>query len=53
MENPDTWGKAERVVHDAYIDWEVDRANELCGLSLARRITNALRAEGLLAEPDM
>lgn len=51
MENPRTWGPAERVVNETWIDWEVDRANGVIGLSLARRITDALRAAGLLDPP--
>lgn len=50
MENPATWGKAEKVVHDEYVKWWEDREKMMCGLSLERRITDALRREGLLVE---
>lgn len=52
MENPATWGKAEQVVHDVRLKWEEDRENVVLGLSLERRITNALRQEGLLLNED-
>jgi len=52
MENPTTWGPAEKVVHGIL----QERINILpefrCGLSLERRITNALREAGLLKEED-
>lgn len=48
MENPDTWGEAERVVDREYERWWRDRENFVCGLSLARRVTDALRDAGLL-----
>jgi hypothetical protein len=52
MENPATWGEAEKIVsrviteHDALMR----REPGLCGLSLERQITDALRRAGLLAE---
>ncbi len=48
MENPATWGKAEHVVNDtiAEHDQVMRMSPGLCGLSLARRITDALREAG-------
>lgn len=50
MENPQTWGQAEKIVHKAFQEWWSDYALHVIGLSLARRVTDALRAEGLLKE---
>lgn len=50
MENPATWGRAERVVSDAWTNWYDAHAKGVVGLSLPRTITDALRAEGLLKE---
>lgn len=54
MENPATWGRAEHIVQDVLRRREDSRASGefRCGLSLARQITDALRAEGLLAAED-
>lgn len=48
MENPATWGQAERVVHDVLEKhFSVERIREnYCGLSLERQITDALRQAG-------
>lgn len=56
MENPATWGEAEKIVQktlDAVTDEIYERGPEgyRIGLSVARRITDALRDEGLLP-PD-
>lgn len=52
MENPATWGEAERVVASVLYDNENNfvkrRGNELVGLSVVRRITDALRVAGLI-----
>jgi hypothetical protein len=48
MENPMTWGEAERIVDTEYKRWWRDREDGMCGLSLARRVTDALRDAGLL-----
>jgi hypothetical protein len=48
MENPATWGTAEHIVNNTYADWCDAREQDICGLSLARQITDALRAEGML-----
>jgi hypothetical protein len=50
MENPQTWGEAEHLVCDALEDHEKAMAEDICGLSVVRRITDALRKEGLLNE---
>ena len=50
MENPATWGKAEKVVAQAQEKWQRDRENRVIGLSEVRSITDALRREGLLRE---
>lgn len=54
MENPATWGKAEQLVNEI-IRWDVESRGEgqfRAGYSLARQITDALRAEGLLVEEE-
>lgn len=43
-----TWGKAEQVVSAAISRHRQDVTDGVIGLSLARKITDALRAEGLL-----
>jgi hypothetical protein len=54
MENPATWGPAERVVDGVIRDHYLARREEMkrgefrAGLSLARQITDALREAGLL-----
>jgi hypothetical protein len=51
MENPASWGEAERVVKRALADWwNLNDPGKpvTCGLSLERRITDALREAGLL-----
>lgn len=50
MENPATWGKAEKVIDEAYQDWWKSRARGTYGLSLARRIADALRDAELLRD---
>lgn len=50
MENPATWGKAEHVVNDALAESDRAMLGGLIGLSLTRRITDALREAGLLKE---
>jgi len=55
MENPATWGKAERVVDKAIKDHQAawDERPPRIGLSQVRCITDALREAGLLKEePD-
>lgn len=55
MENPATWGEAERIVHDTLyrhaehqIAVRTGAEKPVIGLSLARQITDALRTAGLL-----
>jgi len=50
MENPATWGLAEKTVDSMITDAYENRKTGLAGLSLARRITDALRKEGLLRD---
>lgn len=56
MENPATWGKAEQIIHKILLDnFERNLARPLeamCGLSVERRIADALRDEGLLIDGD-
>lgn len=49
MENPATWGEAERVIHDAHEQWHQGRDGGVVGWSLAMSIAEALRKAGLLA----
>lgn len=51
MENPDTWGPAERVVAQALQEVEDRKKEFYAGLSTVRVITDALRKAGLLIEP--
>lgn len=57
MENPATWGEAERIVSEVlnrfFENQEraiTDPDKVMMGLSVERKIVNALRAEGLLSE---
>lgn len=57
MENPSTWGEAERIVQRVLDEhWKnkklalTDPAKVMTGLSLTRRITDALRAAGLMED---
>lgn len=50
MEDPHSWGPAERVVNDAMARAHVARKEMRCGYSEVMIITNALREAGLLAE---
>lgn len=54
MENPASWGEAERVVSKVLTEaFERNQNPEfVIGLSLERRITAALREVGLLAEAE-
>lgn len=51
MEDPSSWGRAERVVHEALRQVEQNRREMRMGLSAERLITDALRREGLLVDP--
>lgn len=50
MENPATWGKAEKIVAEAIAKHHELLAKHYCGLSEVRMITDALRAACLLKE---
>lgn len=50
MENPAPWGKAERVITNALMDWAAARDASVIGPSQARLIADALREAGLLKE---
>jgi hypothetical protein len=57
MENPATWGEAERVVRHVLDEhWKnkklalTDPDKVMTGLSLERKITDALREAGLLKD---
>lgn len=50
MENPQTWGPAERLINTVIVQHAYAQADGCCGLSLERKITDALRAEGLLLD---
>ena len=50
MENPATWGPAEKIL-SSVLDEHLGLPQDLAGLSLERRIADALRAAGLLL-PD-
>ena len=54
MENPATWGPAERIVDEVMgrivLNWARPAEEKLTGLSAARQITDALRAANLLKE---
>lgn len=50
MENPATWNRAERIVHEALREFSSSAKAGVIGLSLTRQITDALRKAGLLVE---
>jgi hypothetical protein len=52
MENPATWGTAERIVSDVLSrhDANMRSPSPVIGLSVVRQITDALREAGLLSE---
>lgn len=52
MENPDTWGPAEKAVRKVLDEARNVLPEYRCGLSLERRITNALRDIGALKESN-
>lgn len=51
MENPASWGRAEHVISETYIEWQEARERGAVGGSLAMTIANALRREGIIDEP--
>lgn len=57
MENPDTWGPAEhavrKVLDENFANQLKPPSERMIGMSLERRITEALREAGLLRDtPD-
>lgn len=52
MENPATWGLAENVIRNAIVQDHYARQEGAIGLSLPRKIADALRDAGLLKEED-
>lgn len=50
MENPSSWGPAEKTVAAAIDEWNKARAKGVIGLSLISSITEALRKAGLLSK---
>lgn len=52
MENPATWGPAERTIKRALDRYEDGRAQGVIGLSPYAMIARELRAAGLLVEHD-
>lgn len=52
MENPATWGRAEKTVDEALRKAGQAKRLGVYGLSTVRQITDALRAEGLLILED-
>lgn len=54
MENPETWGKAEFIIHRAIQEFDQQQlqAHPVIGLSLACQIADALRVEGILCETE-
>lgn len=50
MENPATWGEVERLIDGVLRDDQKEalKGQFVCGLSMARRIADALREAGLL-----
>lgn len=50
MENPASWGEAERVVSIAIREHGRQMEDRICGFSLERMIVDALRQAGLLHE---
>lgn len=51
MENPATWGEAEHIVNKT-INAFFARDLDICGLSLEKQITDALRQAELLKDKD-
>jgi hypothetical protein len=52
MENPATWGKAEKVIDQAHKDYWKARKDGVIGWSLIHTIAEALREAGLLRDED-
>lgn len=58
MDNPATWGDVEKVIYEVINKYQVEQyvdevSGEVrCGLSLERQIADALRAAGLVNQPN-
>ena len=52
MENPATWKNAENVIHNAIVQDHYAQQEGKIGLSLVRKIADALRLAGLLKEEE-
>lgn len=50
MENPASHGKAEKVIEKAIADFTLDVNRKVAGVSLQKRIANALKEAKLLKE---
>lgn len=50
MENPASWGKLERVIHDALREYDAEQERGVIGASRAAVVATALRREGLVQE---
>lgn len=51
MENPATWGPAEKIIEQVLHD-HAKLPRGTCGLSVNRKIADALREAGLLKEEE-
>jgi len=52
MENPESWGPAERTIKRAMDRYEESTAEGMIGLSPYAAIANELRVAGLLVDHD-
>lgn len=50
MENPATWGMAERIIADEMEKAHADTEAGMCGASVYKRIADRLREAGLLVD---
>jgi hypothetical protein len=53
MENPATWGPAEKVVDKVIREVYENRRAGITGLSMVRRVTDGLREAGLLRDREL
>lgn len=53
MENPATWGEAERIVHQVLLDAQLGAGEgQIIGLSVVREIVDALHRKKLLVDHE-
>jgi len=54
MENPATWGEAEKIIQSVYLNHleNLRKPDKTIGLSLYWQIADALREAGLLKDPE-